>query len=449
MSKNNHAPGNNQQPDVLSDELAAKFDEALKFHQAGKLQKAKKLYQKVLKNYPDYNDALHMLGLVAHQSGDNDTALRFYHKAVHNNQDSPELFTNLGNALRLTGQVEEAIIAFEKAIAIDPGFILAHNNLGNVLAMVGKKEEAIASFRKAIELEPSYAQAYYNLGNLHYGSGELDEAISSFRKAIAIEPQFSDAINNLAKLLMDKGDKTEAISLFERTLELDKNNEMAQHLLAALQGRTTNTAPESYVVGLFDTAAEFFDQHLVEELEYKVPQCLQTAVTAILGDKNNSLEILDLGCGTGLCGPLFRQQAKKLVGVDLSPGMLERAAASNVYDQLITADIKSALRKSKSVYDVILAADVFIYIGDLKRVFKAVEKVLKPGGLFAFSVESVSNSDGYSLLDSGRYAHSIDYIRSLLTSMAMQEIQVDTKVLRTDRDAPINGCIVVLKKDVQ
>ncbi|MFC1773936.1 tetratricopeptide repeat protein [Pseudomonadota bacterium] len=439
--------GNSQRPKVSADELAVKIDEALKSHQAGKLQKAKKLYQKVLKIDPGCNDALHMLGLIAHQSGNNDMAMRLYKKAIANNRNSPELCTNFGNALQAAGQMEEAITAFGDAIVINPNFALAHNNLGNALSIIGKKNEAMASLRKAIALIPNYAQAYFNLGNLLYETGKLDEAISSFRQAIAIEPVFTKAMNNLAKLLMDKGDNAEAASLFERVLELDKNNGMAQHLLAALQGRTTTTAPESYVAGLFNGAAGSFDRHLVEVLEYKVPQYLKTAVSTALDEDNNSLDFLDLGCGTGLCGPLFRPQAKKLVGVDLAPGMLEQAAELGVYDRLITGDISSVLRKSKSAYDVVLAADVFIYVGELEQVFEAIERALKPGGLFAFSVESGNDGDGYSLLATGRYAHSVSYIKTVAAATGLREVNMDAKVLRIDRDIPINGHIFVLKRE--
>jgi predicted TPR repeat methyltransferase len=447
MQKQKHNSGSIHQGNIFSDELAAKIDEALRYHQAGKLQKAKKLYQKVLKIDPGYNDALHMLGLIAHQSGNNDAALRLYEKAVANNRNSPELFTNFGNALKATGRIEEAIIAFEKAIAINPNFALAHNNIGNVLAIGGNRDDAIVSFRKAIALEPGYAQAYFNLGNLLCETEQPDEAISCFRQAIALEPDFPEAINNLAKLLVDKGDNTEAVSLFERVLKLDKNNGVALHLLAALQGKTTITAPQSYVVGLFNGAAEYFDHHLVDELEYKVPQYLQTAVNTVLNEKNNSMDILDLGCGTGLCGPLFRQQAKKLVGVDLAPNMLRQAAERNVYDQLITDDISSVLRKTKTAYDIVLAADVFIYVGELKQIFEAMENALKPGGLFAFSIESGNDSDHFTLLPTGRYAHSIDYIRTLAEATGLREVQNDARVLRTDRGASINGYVMVFKKN--
>jgi len=179
-------------------------------------------------------------------------------------------------------------------------------------------------------------------------------------------------------------------------------------------------------------------------LEYKVPQYLKTAVSAALDEENNSLDILDLGCGTGLCGPLFRPQAKKLVGVDLAPGMLEQAAELGVYDRLITGDISSVLRNSKSAYDVVLAADVFIYVGELERVFEAVERALKPGGLFAFSVESGNDGDGYSLLATGRYAHSVSYIKTVAAATGLREVNMDAKVLRIDRGTPINGHIFVL-----
>ena len=132
---------------------------------------------------------------------------------------------------------------------------------------------------------PNYAEAHFNLGNLLNDTGKQDEAIESFRQAITIEPNFVEAINNLAKQVMDNGDKEEATSLLERVIALDKNHGVAQHLLASLQGKTTSSTPESYVVGLFDGAAGYFDEYLVNELDYKVPEFMEAAVSDLLADK--------------------------------------------------------------------------------------------------------------------------------------------------------------------
>lgn len=433
-------------------ELQEKLGLALTHHQAGKLQKAKQLYQKILKVDPHHNDAQHMLGLVSHQSGDNETAIRLYNSALKDNQESPELFTNLGNALQSTEKYEEAISAFQQAIKLNPQFALALSNLGNALIKVEKTEEAIGRFQEAVNLLPNFAQAHCNLGNAFYANKEPEKAISSFREAIKIEPDYTDALRNLAKLLMDKQETDEAIGLFKRVLQLDENDELSKHLLAALEGKTTTTAPSGYVIKLFDSVADSFDQHLLDELAYKVPQYFSDEISRLVDNKDQELDVLDLGCGTGLCGPYFKSLAKKITGVDLSPNMLAKAKELNVYDKLVLGDITKELKSSRNAFDIILAADVFIYVGELIQTFKAAAAALKPEGLFAFSLEAIlshgENKDTpYVLRPTGRYAHSLKYVRELAAKNGLKELSFKEDVLRMDNDKPINGYILVLGKN--
>lgn len=429
-----------------ADELAVKFDFALQHHHAGRLPKARQVYKKILKANPQHTDTLHMLGLLEHQSGDNDTAIRLLTRAVEQGPASAELFTNLGSALQAENNYDEAITAFQRAIEVNPGFALAHNNLGNALRAVGDQNAAASAFRCAIEIAPNFALAHYNLGDLLHAQGKHDEAIVSMRRALALEPGFADACNSLATMLMEQGAVDEARELFERTLQLDNKNSSAQHMLAAIKGSTTETAPPGYVVGLFDGCAEYFEQHLVDELDYKAPQDLYDAVSRLIDSDQKILDVMDLGCGTGLCGPLFRGMARTLVGVDLSPGMLAKAGQRNLYDQLVTGDITQELHKGKEAYDLILAADVFIYVGGLEKMFEAIGAALRPSGLFAFSLEAEEGGDGVVLRPTGRYAHSIGYIRGLAEAAGLREVCLDESVLRMDKGQPIEGYIVVLVK---
>ena len=426
--------------------LQEKLDFAVQQHRAGKLQKARKVYNKILKVNPQHTDALHMLGLLEHQSGENDTAIRLLTRAVDQGPPGAELFTNLGSALKAHGNIREAITAFRKALALNPRFALAYNNLGNALRAMGETDAAQDAFRQAIGIEQNFSLAHYNLGDLLHTQGRHDEAIVSMRRALALEPDFAKACNSLATILMEQGATSEARTLFARVLQLDNKNTSAQHMLAALEGQTTATAPHDYVVGLFDGCAAYFDQHLVDDLEYKAPQDLHRAVSLLVGPEQQGLDVMDLGCGTGLCGPLFRGMARTMVGVDLSPGMLARASQLNLYDRLVEDDITRELRKYEDTYDLILAADVFIYVGGLDQVFKAISTALKPGGLFAFSIESEEEGDDFVLRPTGRYAHSIGYIKKLAEVSRLREVHLEESILRMDKGRPINGYIVVLGK---
>jgi predicted TPR repeat methyltransferase len=359
---------------------------------------------------------------------------------------SAELYTNLGSALQAGGHISEAIAAFRQAIGINPGFALAHNNLGNALRAAGDMDTGLDAFRQAIRIAPDFALAHYNLGDLLHAQGCQDEAIAAMKCALALEPDFADACNSLATLLMEQGAMDEARTLFGRVLQLNNKNTSAQHMLAALEGKTTATAPHDYVVGLFDGCAAYFDRQLVDELGYKVPRDLQKAVLQLVGPEQHELVVMDLGCGTGLCGPLFRDMARTLVGVDLSPGMLAMANERKLYDQLVTGDITKELRRYEDAYDLILAADVFIYVGGLDQVFKAINAALKPGGLFAFSIEIEGDGDDFVLRPTGRYAHSMAYIGRLAEATGLREAHLEKSILRMDKGQPIDGYIVVLAK---
>lgn len=429
---------------VEQGKLQNKFDHAIRHHSAGRLQKARQLYHKVLKLDPEHNDTLHMLGLLTHQLGDNNAAIRLLNRALQQGAESAELFTNLGNALQASGQNKEAITSFKKALKINPDYILAHNNLGNALNLAGNKEAAVKSFNTAIRLDPNAALAYYNLGNLFYSKGEQENAIAHFRKALAIQPEFADANNNLASLLAATGNIKEAIELFKNALKLNKNNAMAQHMLNALQGNTSTHPSPDYVINLFDSAANDFDRQLVGKLDYKAPQLIYQAVQETSNSHDNDLDIMDLGCGTGLCAPLFHASAKTLKGIDLSQEMLVKAKALNLYNELIKGDITTQLQRLNDKYDLILSADVFIYVGDLKSIFKICAQSLKPNSLFTFSLEAEESGTDFRLCNTGRYAHSMNYIRKLAKENALEERYFAEATLRMDNDKPIKGYIVVL-----
>jgi len=425
--------------------IQEKLDFAVQQHRAGKRQKARKIYRKILKASPQHADALHMLGLLEHQSGDNDTAIRLLTRAIEQGPASAELLTNLGSALQDKRVFNEAISAFQQAIELSPGFVLAYNNLGNALRAVGNRDAAASALRRALEIAPDFALVHYNLGDLLHAQRRYDEAIPLMKHALTLEPGFTEASNSLAVLYMEKGDTGEAINMFRRMLELDKDNASARHLLAALEGQASTETPSDYVVKLFDGYAKDFEHHLVKELDYQTPQKLYDALEAFIGDRPE-LDVIDLGCGTGLCGPLLRKHARFLKGVDLSPGMLVRAKERNLYDELVEGDLTVGLGTAKDAYDVVIAADVFVYVGELKQVFEATARALRPNGLFAFSLEAEEGDDGFVLRPTGRYAHSVGYMRTLAEATGLREVHLEQSVLRMDKGQPIDGYIVVLRK---
>jgi predicted TPR repeat methyltransferase len=194
---------------------------------------------------------------------------------------------------------------------------------------------------------------------------------------------------------------------------------------------------------LFDTYATSFDQHLVETLHYQVPELLYEAVLATCPHAT-ALDVIDLGCGTGLVGQRFRGLAGRLTGVDVSPGMIHQSQRRQVYDYLVLDDVVHYLQGRQEPCDLVLAADVFIYIGDLAELFRAVAQRLRKDGWFAFSLEVTTQAD-YLLQANRRYAQSPAYIERLAALHGLATALTQSVKLRRHGDADAEGLILVLR----
>ena len=275
----------------------------------------------------------------------------------------------------------------------------------------GDLEAAADLLTQALELKPNYAAAWFALGAVREKMGDVEGAVAAFEKARAADPQDRHG----AKL----------------------------HLMR-LGAAPLSIMPESYVRTLFDAYAPKFDTALSERLGYRAPELLLRAVKAS-GARMNFAAALDLGCGTGLAGVAFRPYCDRLVGVDLSPAMLAQARGKGLYDRLVEVDIAAFLADeaaARARYDLIVAADVFMYLPDLGPVLQAAARVLAPGGLIAFSVETHAGA-GAILRDTLRYAHSKDHAQAALAAARLKPVSLDSASTRTEKGEPVPGLIVV------
>lgn len=215
------------------------------------------------------------------------------------------------------------------------------------------------------------------------------------------------------------------------------------HLLLARLGVPTRRAPASYVRALFDDYAERFDEHLMVDLAYQAPNLVRSLVGQRLDGQTPM--IVDLGCGTGICGPLFSSLGGTLIGVDLSQEMLQRAAQRGIYQQLHQADLLVFLRHHQAAFDLAIAADVLVYLGDLRPFFAACHAALKPGGYIVFTVESTPG-EGWIIQRTGRYAHSRGYLYRLAEQYQLTPLEIRQAMLRTQRDTPVMGDAWLLQK---
>ncbi len=419
------------------------LDAASRLHQAGNLPAAARLYELALMTNPDDARALHMLGVLHGQQGQNGKAADLIQRSVAIDPGQAEWHHNLGAALMNEGRLDAALVAFERALEIDPDNAAAHNKLGNLLADQRKPGQAERALRTALEIDPEMAVAHNNLGAVLWDQGHRDEAAACYRRAIKIDPDFAGAHANLAAVLGDLGRPDERLAAYRRAAEL--GNAVAAHMLASLTGAATDAPPKEYVAGLFDCYAPRFEKHLRDRLGYDAPTRLARAVRSIAGDGRRFADALDLGCGTGLAGVEFRSQCDRLTGVDLSGGMLREAKFKGIYDHLEKCDLEAFLTAVEDSYDLFIATDVFIYVGNLENLFGLVAARSKARALFAFSTE-ILEKDGFALMASGRYAHGRAYIDGLAAAHGFVIRACEDGALRVQSGEAVAGNYFVLER---
>ena len=370
--------------------------------------------------------------------------------------DDSEAHYNFSNALQDKKQYQAAVLSCIRAIEINPDFAEAHCNLGVALKELGQITDAVASYVRAIEIKPNFAEAHNNLGIAWKELGQLDKAEASYRRALEINKHYAEAYSNLGGVLRAQDKLAEALFCYQQQAKLTPENEIALHHIASLTGQKTERAPNQYIESAFDSYADKFDSHLQQVLKYEVPEKLVALVMQHAHPQMKTLNILDLGCGTGLVGLAIAPFSRQLVGVDLSNKMLEKAHSRSIYERLEKLDLLTMMQSEKtSIYDVIFAADVLIYSGKLDLIIAEVKRLLCPSGLFAFSIESLdyfSNENSlhdvgldWQLETNGRYTHSIHYVKRLACSNKFYILEITPTQIRLENAKAVNGYLVLCK----
>ena len=462
--------------------LNQRLREAVAHHQAGRLDEARAIYEEILRLDERNANALNLLGMVHHQQGRHDHAAELIARAVHAAPRVAGFQNNLGNVRLAQRKHAEAEGHYRRAVQLQPDYVEAINNLGVALMGQGKIEEAIPLFASAIQMKHDYASARNNLGNALRAKRMYRESIGCYRDAIAFNPDHPEAWGNIAISLLELGEVAEAEAACRKAMTLrpddvglrytlaltlevaGRREEAAEQVRAALMLKPTSrvlrfylssllgdeplaAAPPEFVSQLFDNYAETFDRHLLQKLNYRAPQLLLDAVVAA-GSKG-PCDIADLGCGTGLCGPLFKPMARSLVGVDLSARMVNQARQREIYDALFVEELVGFLTVRFTQFDLAVASDVLNYFGDLKPVLLAAGQATRVGGSFAFTLEKYEGERDYVLDRTRRYAHSIRYVRSLLSDSGWQEVSAREDVLRTEAGKDVAGWVIVLRREAQ
>lgn len=411
---------------------------------AGAFEKAQLFFSRAAK-IKDMPELYEHRGLAWQMQGELDKAEKDFDIFIARRPDYFQAYVCKGKLLVAKRQPKAAEACFAKAVQLNPKSHEARLCLANALHMQEKDGQALAHAQQAANLKPRDIQSLLLLAELLLVTGKIQDAEKTYANVLALESENIVALHRLSDLLRQLGRREEALTLIDRLLALRPDDISFRYMRSAVLGEQIETAPRHYVEKLFDCYAQKFDHHLQSTLGYDTP-----AKTALLFKRHaqqGELSLLDLGCGTGLSGQALKPYCRRIVGVDLSEKMLEKARAKGVYDSLHAGDIVEFMRQCSERFDAAACLDVLVYIGNLEPVFEGVARRLKPGGLFAFSVEEGDDAPPYTLRPTARYAHARSYIESLAVKTGYAMVAVEKTGIRKDGLEKVQGYIFILRKN--
>lgn len=458
-----------------------------RFAQTGNFEDAQRHYEKAIGLGGGDKQLFNNYAYVLSHLNRHEEALAAYQRAADVDPRDPTILTNMGVLYRLLERDEEALACYQRALAMNHNHLETYLSAGELLDRLGRAGEAHHHFYRCIEiyrdsastissnpdrltvvgkaflrldnpsdaltvlqaalsLNSTHLPALFTLGRVQERLARKQEAMSLYRKILSLQPDHKRALKRLADLLALEKDMAGAANTYHKLLKLDPANVEARYFLSSVtQHDVPAAAPKSYVRDLFDDYADRFDSHLVGDLQYRGPEIMYAAMRGLLPGEA-SWRIADLGCGTGLCGPLFRGSASHLTGVDLSGRMIEKARQRQVYDDLIVGDMLDFLSARPQSFDCALAADVLIYFGDLEPVFRACHAALRDHGLLAFTTETMAGEGNYRLTDTGRYVHTVRFLTDLAGKTGFEIVVQNSIVLRQQSGVPVDAMLSILRK---
>ncbi|MFV3131994.1 methyltransferase domain-containing protein, partial [Niveispirillum sp. KHB5.9] len=391
-----------------------------------------------------------LLGELLLEEGQAAEAADHLSQAVAAEPDRIPWLRALVTALMDAGRAAEALPRCRDLLARRPDDAAGQAHMARLLLDAGDREAALAHAREARFLAPG------DLGVGIVTAGVLvdaDEGLlavelldAALRQAHPADPEQPGARVALGRAWLHLGEPEKAAREWQAALELDAADPAgAAALLAGLAAAGQQTSlPPAFVRALFDTYADRFDKELVVKLRYDAPQALRQ----LLVDKDIAAggRVLDAGCGTGLAGLAVRDRAGYLAGFDLSPRMVDKAKTRDLYDALWVGELVESMAERPGAFDLVLAADVLVYVGDLGPVMAAAARTLVPGGHFAFTCERAA-CDGFALHEGRRFAHGEAHIKDAVAAAGLTLTHLAHHSTRIDRGVPVPGWIALAVKN--
>ena len=412
-----------------------------------KYQKSSMYASRCLKCFNSFTpEELLLFGNIMLKSKNYKKAIELFLTGIQTIEEYSKKIDNLAqNSLKKNVSLRQE---FLKAVQFSsPSFLLSKfmNNLGNTYNKIGNYEEARKYLVKSLLIKKN-PYTFNNLANSYKGMGNNKEAINNLLYAIKIEKASSKIYFNLAEMYLSAGDIKNSNKFFGKTIKLEPNHEAANFKKDLLNGKFKEDFPKNYLKNYFNDYAETFEKHLINNLHYSLPIVFSNIISDKYGINYYFKKILDLGCGTGLCGNQIKNKYQSLTGIDISIDMLKKAKEKSKYSELQCCDILYFLTKTNEKYELIIAGDVLIYIGNLSEVFRLCSNVMIENARFIFSIE-VEKTKNYSAKLTGRYSHNYNYIKKLTQqNNLMIEFSENTRIRKEKNEWVVGKVFSVLKK---
>ncbi len=402
---------------------------------------AERVLRSLLAEHPQHETAALTLTRLLARLGRYEEAIAAAEATLQHRPQNRALRHNLAQALRDKGERAASLQVLMGLFQQDGRDTDAANRAASLLLEEGRAAEALALLDTALQQGPKHAAAHNNRGTALRNLQRSEEALAAYRQSLALDPKRAQAWRNLGLLAADLEHLSEATEALRRVIQLDPGDSVAQHMLDAVEGRTTAAPPEGFLAASFDAFAESFDDQLVERLGYSVPEALP-ALASRARSESSFVEALDIGCGTGLVALAFGDRVQRWTGIDLSPKMLQQAERRGLYHRLQLGEAAALIGADPTLYDLVTAADLLIYLGDIQPLFRAVSAHLKPGGLFLLSTERCQPEEGACRLrPTGRYAQSDDHVLYTAEAVDLACIVQETTILRKQHGEDVEGCL--------
>ena len=401
-------------------------------------------FSELLQDYPSDPIILNYIALLDFKKGRVTKAIEGLKLSIFNNPKYIDANFNLGLVFHHQRQFEDAIYYLGKVLRLAPKYGKAYFLLAKIFCSQGKYVEAIGGYYRGLEIAPQYADGYFELAILFKKCAKLNDSIWAYDKYLELCPNSAEAYNNLGNVCKLAGINNRAIEAYRKAISINPDIDNAQHFLSVLTNNISERAPSGYIKRFFNSYANHFEEHLVQNLGYNTPTLFLDEIKKLKSKNTIYNNVIDLGCGTGLSGELFRPLAKTLIGVDLSSNMLSIAREKNIYDNLLEGEIVEKLSQINKQFDLFICADVIVYFGELNSLFKEIKNYSRPSSLFIFSTENLELGE-YNLNSEGRYSHNPSYIVSLAKTLGFTVLR-NTKInLRLEKGYWIKGGLFIFR----